>query len=546
MTKNEHPLETARRLQAKGSLDEAIAAYRRAAKAEPENAELYYGWACANYDLGYLKKAERLLAKVLALAPGHAPANSKVGAIYARQGWPGWGIWYSREALKHDPAYLPAYGNLAMALIERGDLWESETISRDGLKKDGNSQALHSALGMALHLQGRAPEAIEEFERAIELSDELRAENLCILGMLHLNLGDTKKALQHVRRALKADPGHVESHYLFAGAHKYKKGDPHIKQMQRLLKKVAKTSREAQRLHFALGKAYDDAGDVDAAFRHFAQGNWIVRSGYNYTTETTRKTFAALKKTYAKDFTARELAPRKNDITPVFIVGMPRSGTTLVEQILCSHPQMAAGGEAQYLEQLYTQHGAAKSKNIMDFPGESLRAMRDEYLAKLARHAPGATIITDKMPTNFRFIGMIRILFPQAKIIHCRREPMDSCFSIYKHMFNGFFPFAYDLAELGQYYKHYEDLMAFWHEKLPGFIHDVQYEELVAEQERVTRDMLAFCGLKWDPACLQFHKKERAVMTASSLQVKKPLYKKGVGSWRKYEKHLGLLKKALD
>ncbi len=545
----EQILKKAHSLHEEGRLADAVLLYKKITARQPANVEALYGWACVAYDRGNLKNAEKLLKRALESRPGYPPALSKLGAVYVRYGWYGWAKDCFRKALGFDDCYMPAYNNLAMALAGIGEPWEAEEICREGLAKDSAYAPLHTVLGQALRVQGKTQEAIEEFEQAIKLAGSAAPLDLCNMGSVYADMGDKRKARQYFKKAMKADPDLVEAHYLFSRIHKYKLDDPHIKIMEALLKKTSKDSYEAIRLSFSLGKAYDDAGEFDKAFTCYAQGNYLMRSTFKYTTKSTEQNFTGIKKVFKGNFKKLEIAPRKSDFTPIFIVGMPRSGTTLTEQILYSHPQVEAGGETVYLDQLQGKYNFVNFKeggwDISKMSGEDLLHMRNEYLEKLERHAPGAKYITDKMPINFRFIGLIRLLFPQAKVIHCRRDAMDSCFSIYKCMFTGFFPFSYDLKELGQYHKSYEDLMAFWHKKLSGFIHDVQYEDLVADQEKVTKGILSFCGLPWDPACLDFYKKERSIMTASALQVKKPLYKGAIGRWREYDKHLILLKKEL-
>lgn len=549
MANSDQLINEAKMLREEGRPAEAVLRYRQVIKADPDNQEALYGWAGIAFERGNAVNAEKLLMQLLAKAPGHAGGCTMLGSIYMWRGRYGWASQYFQKALESDPGYLPAYNNLAIIRMSAGDPWGAEEFCREGLARDNAFGAIYNTLGQALIAQGRAEEAVAALEDAVRLSQGRDAEYLCNLGVLYLNIGDSKKAAQALRRAIKADPDHVNAHYTFSGVHKYKVGDPHIVSLETLLQKKNPASQEAGWLHFALGKAWHDLRDYDQAFEHYAQGNFIIRSCFTYKPDTTRKNFSRIKKDYGGNFTAKELMPRKDDPVPIFVVGLPRSGTTLAEQILASHPLVGAAGEVTYLQNLYYEHKIwdtpASGEGIAAIPEDALRAVRDSYLEKLRRHAPGARYITDKLPVNFQLAGLIRILFPQAKIIHCRRDPMDNCFSIYRCVFNGMLYFAYDLQELGKYYKNYEDLMGFWHEKLPGFIYDVQYEKLVADQEAVTRDLLAFCGLPWDSSCLDFHKTKRVVTTASALQVKKPLYSSGVGSWCLYEKHLRLLEKEL-
>lgn len=533
-------IEEADRLREGGRPVDAVLLYRRVLKEEPSNVRALYGWACAAFDRGNFPNAQRLFKQVLACDPGHAQAYAKLGIIHTQARRYGLARQCFEKTLALDPGFLPAYNNLAIVCLNMGDPWEAEKICRAGLARDSDYEPVYTALGKALHHQGRTAESLKSYEKSWVLAKDPqeKAKNLCNRGVVHADSGDAAAAMQYFEKALSRMPDYTPAHYAFSGVHKYEKFDPHIDQMEELLKKFPKISPQAAELHAALAKAYDDSADYDTAFTHYAQANFIVRAGYDYAPEQREIIFADIKKAFEKGFEKKALSAREGAITPIFIVGMPRSGTTLVEQILFSHPQVAAAGETIYMDQVVKRHVSMEFECLS---AETLTAIRDEYLEKLARHAPGATIITDKMPENFWYVGLIRLLFPRAKIIHCRRDPMDCCFSIYRHMFTGFFPFAYDLKELGRYYRAYQDMMVFWHKRLPGFIHDICYEDLVSDPDRIVREVLEFCGLDFDPACLRFYAKERAVLTASALQVKRPLYKNAIGNWKKYEKNLRIL-----
>ncbi len=225
---------------------------------------------------------------------------------------------------------------------------------------------------------------------------------------------------------------------------------------------------------------------------------------------------------------------------------MPRSGTTLVEQILASHPDVYGGGELGDLKRIITSYFGMEddtgfADKIRQTESEYFIGAGDEYVTSVRNHFNTDKFITDKMPGNFKFIGMIRLMLPNAKVIHCRRDPLDTCLSIFKNYFSKSHYYAYDLTELGKYYNLYRDLMKHWHSVLPDFIYDIQYEDVVADQEKQSRALLEHCGLEWDDACLEFHRTDRPVMTASASQVRRPIYKDSVQSWKRYENWLAPL-----
>jgi len=542
-------IEEAKELHKAGRLEDAAMVYSHAFKVDPDNVELLYGWGCVAMERGNAKGAINLFRRLLSVQPDHAKAYWKLGVIYAKQSRYGWAFQFFKQALKYDDKLMPVYSNFALVWLEGyGDAWEAETICQRGLAVNDSYAPLYTILAKALSQQNRSEEALAACDKAAQLDGE-KVEALCNKGAVYAARGENEKAASYHRKALAMNPDHIGALYALSGVHKFKKNDPLIKKMETLLPLQGNTSQKASFLHVALADAYHSLGDYDRAFTHMAQFNYILRSGFEYSTAEKQKTFAAIKKFYKAGFEKHALKPRKKDITPLFILGMPRSGTTLTEQILQAHPMVGAAGEQVYLDLEHSYSGLndwiEQGRDIASVPNQQWCDMRDHYMKKIVRHAPDTSYIIDKMPSNFYYIGAIRLLFPQAKIIHCRRDPMDNCFSVFKHYFLGSFPYSHDLKELGEYYKLYEDMMGFWHKRLPGFIHDVQYEEMVESPEPTMRGILKFCGLEWDDACLDFHKSERVINTASALQVKKPIYKKAVGSWRRYEKHLGVLQREL-
>ncbi len=322
---------------------------------------------------------------------------------------------------------------------------------------------------------------------------------------------------------------------------------------------------QAVALNFALARALDAEGEYEQAFGYFQRGNRLKQSEYQqaraYFQQGDQRKEAAfdpaaqkefvdrLIATFTSDFFAERRGWGSEDEGPVLILGMPRSGTTLVEQILASHPEVKAGGELTHLRDLARALAA-------EFPGlsspeaaasrEQLEAMGEEYLSRIRALSAGSRLVTDKLPANFLRLGLIALWLPQAKVIHVRRNPFDTCLSIYFQHFEEGLPYSWDLAHVGAYYREYLRLMAHWRRVLPLPMLEVQYEDLVANQAEKTRDLLAYCGLSWDEPCLRFWETERAVDTASLWQVRQPIYTRSIGRWRHYEAHLGPLKQALE
>ncbi len=305
------------------------------------------------------------------------------------------------------------------------------------------------------------------------------------------------------------------------------------------------TDTQKIELHFALAKAYDDLARYDEAFAQLQAGNAIKRRLVSYDEAAVAAFFREIAAAFSPALIGERAGAGDPSDAPVFVVGMPRSGSTLVEQILASHPGVYGAGELLVMNDLIADLPDYPS-GIASVSDAALRRFGRRYVEQVRAFAPGAKRIVDKLPANFRHLGMIHLALPNAKIVHVRRDPMDTCVSCYSKLFLDGLNFAYDLGELGRYYKMYEALMAHWRAVLPGHaLLDVQYETLVGDFEAQARRIVAFCGLEWDARCLDFSRTERPVRTLSQAQVRQPLFASSIGRWRHYEKHLGPLIEAL-
>ena len=329
--------------------------------------------------------------------------------------------------------------------------------------------------------------------------------------------------------------------------------DPHIAAMEAL----ANSSHplppcDRARLHFALGKALEDSGHRERSFHHLIQANAMQRKLAPYDEVATLSGLRSIETALDADFLRRQAGAGDPSSAPVFIVGMPRSGTSLVEQILASHDQVFGAGE---LDDFERETATLRPSPPRESLGADLAALVESgrarelgagYLARLAALAPGAIKITDKMPSNFRFVGLIHLALPNARVIAVRRNPVDTCLSCFSNLFAGNLSWAYDLAELGRYYLAYESLMAHWRAVLPQRVMiEVRYEDLVVDVEGQSRRLLAHCGLEWDPRCLDFHATPRSVRTASLAQVRQPVHRESIERWRAHEGRLGPLLREL-
>ncbi len=499
-------------LQALGRDEEASAHYARALALDEAAADLHVNRGKALHRLGRDEEAIAHYQRALALAPGDAEAINDLGNALQSLGRHGEAIQRYEQALALRPGLAAAHGNLANSLHALDRHAEAIAQYRAAIAaRPGNAVAV-SNLGVALREMGRLAEARAAFETAVDLAPER--------AVFHLNLAEVKR---------------------FAAE------DPQLARLEALGRAAASLALEEQiALHFALAKARADLGEPAAAFRHLRQGNALMRRRIAYDEAATLGRLERIGSLFTPALMRAGAGQGDPSELPVFIFGMPRSGTSLVEQIAASHPAVHGAGEIADFPAATRAILPGFPEDGAVLPSEALRKLGVRYAAALAARAPAARRVTDKLPGNFQLAGLIHLALPRARLIHVRRDPADTCWSCFATLFTGGPPFAYELGELGRYYRAYEMLMAHWRAVLPdGAMLEIRYEDVVADLEREARRIIAFCGLDWDPACLAFHASARPVRTASAVQVRQPIYDTSIGRWRRYGAELGPLFDAL-
>ena len=446
-------------------------------------------------------------------------------------------------------AALEARGN---AVAAAGRFAEAATAFKRALRRRPGSFPLLCNLASALKQHGRVDEARRTYGDALALEPRSAAA-LSNLAQLEAESGDHAAARALYRRLLALDPEDAEAWHDYSLIKTYESGDPDLAAMQSLRARPGLAAGKAMFLDFAVAKALQDAGDVDAAFQRVASGNRLKRASLRYDVAGDEALVERIVATFDKAFLAAHAGAGAMDERPVFIVGMPRSGTSLVEQILSSHSRVLGAGEVNHFRDAVVDAvGAGKGAGgrgfpeaVRDFAAQDFKRLGRAYVKRLASGAGKAARITDKMPRNFFFLGLIHMALPKARIVHCLRDPVDTCLSCYQIHFAAGQEFTYDLGDLGRYYRLYARLMDHWRAVLPGRFLELGYEELVARPEPAMRRLLEFSGLEWEDACRDFHLSGRPVHTASAHQVHRPIYRTAVRRWKHYEKHLGPLLKAL-
>jgi Flp pilus assembly protein TadD len=441
------------------------------------------------------------------------------------------------KALQIKPDYADAHNNLGVALDALGKSEEAVASYHKALQIKPDYAEAHNNLGATLNALGKSEEAVASYHKALQIKPDY-AEAHNNLGGALIDLGKPEEAVSSLTNALRIKPDYAEAHRNLSTVKKYQDGDPQTHQMLELVERHNLSDEDRMHLNFALGKAHGDIGNHDKAFIYLLDGNRLRKEELKYEISSAQAPFAKIRSTFSEDVPTLDVLKESKGARgqqPIFILGMPRSGTTLVEQILASHSQVYGAGELALLGQSVN----TVDWNSTQFSSDQLLSIRESYLSGLTKIGAPEQYITDKMPLNFMLIGLIFAALPEAKLVHVKRDARATCWSNFRQYFSrkgtGF---AYDLQDVAKFYRMYIDLMAFWHEKFPGRIYDLNYELLTEYQEDETHKLIEFVGLDWEDQCLEFHKAKRAIRTASATQVRRKMYQGSSDEWRKYEKHL--------
>ena len=548
---------------------------------DPEHARAHYYQGLVLIQLGQTEPAMERLRKSISLDPDNRAAHIRLGDACT-----GLGRWeeaitaygQALEIESEDIATTIKLGNAYFALQRFAD---AADLYQHALTVLPDNAVLHRPLGAAFHRLGQTQMAIDHFVRAIDLRPDY-AKARIDLALVYRQLERTVEAMQQIQEAIHYMPDDVDAHISLAltlrqegrmglasrhlsqflsiqpvcGAAYYHLSMIRppldlVPRIRRLLDDHTLPEDDAIHCHFALGNVLDAHTASDLAFDHYRQANTLKRRSLAYDPRDNTRLFEKLIETYSKDFFEQKRDLGCDSDLPVFIVGLPRSGTTLVEQILASHGSIHGAGELEAFagvnhaiaHRFRSTRPAPECMSLID--QEIVDEFSARYLEELRLRSKTAARVVDKLPGNFVRIGLIKTLFPNARVVHCSRNARDTCVSLYFHYFQAL-TCSFDLRELGQYYLDYRRLMDHWEALFPDGIFEVRYEELVRDPERVSRDLVDYLDLPWDARCLEFYKNTRAVMSPSNIQVRHPVYKVSVDRWKRYEKHLGPLIEILD
>ena len=519
-------------------MDKALKIYEKLISLNKNDPELFNNLGIIYKNLNRLEQSLTAFTHAIKLDPNYSDAYYNLSNILEKKGLKNESLKANRKAVELGSSNPKVYSQLGIRLYNSNLLDESTLVFQKCIKLEPNHLEHYFYLANALDTLGKLEEAIINYKKVIEL-DANHSGSYSNLGHIYSKQGNVKQAQKYIEKALSISPDNGKIHFLLSLIKKYKKEDDiQLIQMESGYLNQKNNQENCCYFAFGLGKAYEDLGFFKKAYNYYVKGNAIRKKQLKYDFHKDIDHFQLIKSKYAKikkySFTSRELRVKQ---IPIFIIGMPRSGTTLVEQILSSHSMVVAGGELDFISRLSNQ----TFHEIDDFSKNSLVKFRESYLNKISVLSNTGCMITDKMPQNFRYIGLITAAFPEAKIIHVKRDSSATCWGIFKQCFSpksDALGFAYSLDDIVKYYKLYINLMQFFRDSLSHNIYELDYEALVINKETETRNLIQYLNLDWEESCLSPHKNSRAVMTASNLQVREKIYQGSSKNWQKFQPFL--------
>jgi tetratricopeptide (TPR) repeat protein len=538
-----------------GEGKEADEAFERSFDLNPERKKL--ALAAEHQKEGRWEEAEQLYREVLRGSPTNVDAMRLLGNVTMQTGRIYQAERLFRRAVANAPDFVQAQIDLGTALKKQSRLEEAIDQFRQAIRQEPENVLAHYLLGSTLSLAAQTYQAVESYQRVLELAPKHTG---AMLGLGHVlkTVGRQEEAIEAYRNCIRLKPHNGEIYWSLANLKTYRLTDQDIREMEFMVSDGGEPDvevNEESRVNFlfALAKAYEDRGEFGRAWEYYHQGNNSRRIMENYDPVRDEVMNDEIVEVFNRDFLSANTGLGHPSAEPIFVVGLPRSGSTLIEQILASHSQVEGTSELPYAGSVATSlnrnraDGINYPRAVHELEAEHFKRLGGDYL-ELARihRTEGKPFFIDKMPNNFPTVGFIHLILPNARIIDARRYPLDSCLSSYRQLFARGQSFTYDLTEIGEYFLEYQRMMDHWHDVLPGRCLTVQYEEVVSDFENQVRRLLDYCELPWEDACIRFHETERPVRTASSEQVRQPVYSKSVNFWRNYEDRLAELIEVLE
>ena len=499
----------------------------------------------AKYDI-LISKTKKLIKKI----PEYLILYNILGSAYQSIG----DLKLAKETFlkgyKMDPNNIAIMNNLANVYKNIGEIEQSEDLFKKIIEKKPDYINAYVNYGNLKRDNNDFEFAIDLYNKALKINSQIPAV-LYSLALAYQGLGKFEIAIDYAKKTLEIEPKFTQADMLISQSKKYQAKDSHYEEMNSKKDNLILNDDQKTNLFFALAKAEEDMGLIEKSFNNLDLANTIRRKSLNFNINNETNFFDQLKNIFSIAKFDKNITDTINKKKIIFILGMPRSGTSLTEQIITSHSCVFGGGELPQLSRIVKtklmMNDNLSEENISNlFSNEEfVNELRADYHDFLKRFNASEPFITDKAPLNFRWIGFIKILFPNSKIIHCSRDPKDNCLSIFKNFFEGGLDFGYNQKELGTYYNLYLDLMRFWKEKFPNSIYDAQYEKIIEDPENEIKKMIKFCDLNWEETCLKFYNNKTPIKTLSTAQARKPIYRSSKNSFEKFAPYLTDLNKLI-
>ena len=539
-------------LSDQGKDEEADKAYKNAISTDKKYLDLQK--AMSQVQKGNLGEAEKIYREILSDDPNNVDALRLLALLASRTGAVDQAITMLENCTKIAPDYALAWENLAKMYRQKDDpdsLQKAAFCFSKATELRPDWAEGWAGLGTMQTRSSQHEEGIESYKKSIELKANQPRVHLS-LGHVYKTTGNQEACINSYNEAISFDNNFGEAYWSLANLKTYQFSDEEILNMEKKVELTEVAEREKVHFLFSLGKAFEDMGNYDESFEYYKRGNDLNRGRTTYDPKAIEALSERLKQFFTEERFHRYKDFGHNSNSPIFIVGLPRSGSTLVEQILASHSKIEGTMELPNIMNIARKLGnstkdrTAYPEVIETLQGSDLTDLGESFIDETQFLRTGKQYFIDKMPNNFSHIGLIKLILPNAKIIDARRNPMDTCFSCFKQLFARGQAFTYDLSEIARYYVNYVNLMDHWNKVLPGYVFKVQHEDLINNQEGVTRDLIDFCEVEFESSTLEFYKTKRAVKTASSEQVRQPINTKGLNQWKNYETHLKDLKFHLE
>ena len=494
------------------------------------------------YKSGDLVKAEQITKKLISKNKDIVFLYNLLGLILAGQKKTNEAIEQYEKGLKVDPKFSIIYNNLALIFFSQKS---EESIKKaiEYYKKsiflDTKIPEPHNNLGNLYNSIGNYDEAINCYIKALSINSNFSFAHYN-LGSVYITLGKFNEAKEHLRTTVKIDRNFTQAHRLLSRIINYTKAENHLVELLELYRNINNEDKKID-LCFALGKAHEDMNDFTKSFKYYKEANYLSKKKNNFILSLEKEKFKNIKNIFNKKLYKKSLKKGYIKFSPIFIVGMPRSGTTLVEQILSTHDNVFGCDEIEFIPNLIKKYyGKSYSEfefnKLYNFDNKIFEKIGEEYYEMVKKISNNSKRITDKLPINFLSIGFINLILPNSKIIHCSRDSKDNIISIFKNYFpDGKINYSSNLNNIIEYYNCYKNIMKYWNTLLPNYIYNIKYEKLVSKTSNETKNLLKFCDLGWQDKCLKFYKNQRPIKTASDVQVRNKVYTTSIGSWKKYK-----------